>query len=49
MWYVLLEFESILPRHTVAHPLFFNRFIEGNKIDTITKNAFRGLRDLTHL
>ncbi|TKS68233.1 Leucine-rich repeat LGI family member 2 [Collichthys lucidus] len=24
-------------------------FIEGNKIETITKNAFRGLRDLTHL
>lgn len=33
-------------------PLFvdsLNRFIEGNKIETITKNAFRGLRDLTHL
>uniref|UniRef100_A0A8C2X074 Leucine-rich repeat LGI family, member 2b n=1 Tax=Cyclopterus lumpus TaxID=8103 RepID=A0A8C2X074_CYCLU len=24
-------------------------FIEGNKIEMITKNAFRGLRDLTHL
>lgn len=26
-----------------------NRFIEGNKIESISKNAFRGLRDLTHL
>ncbi|MBW00046.1 Leucine-rich repeat LGI family member 2, partial [Eschrichtius robustus] len=24
-------------------------FIEGNKIETISRNAFRGLRDLTHL
>ena len=27
----------------------FLRFIEGNKIETITKYALRGLRDLTHL
>lgn len=27
----------------------FSRFIEGNKIEMITKYAFRGLRDITHL
>ncbi|KAM7394309.1 hypothetical protein PAMP_021122 [Pampus punctatissimus] len=38
---------SQIPR---AIPAEFNSlFIEGNKIETITKNALRGLRDLTHL
>lgn len=27
----------------------FHRFIESNKIETASKYAFRGLRDLTHL
>ena len=35
-----------LPKNAMC---LFVRFIEGNKIETITKYALRGLRDLTHL